>query len=117
MTRQGSRIPFQTAPSMKTTITRVNGLNLFKSETVIALKDVSVSGICFTSELDFEVGQYLTIELSLFTPTNQIFGEVVRKESKDSSYTYGFKITTADKTYHEYMSSYENYIRKETMNI
>lgn len=110
MNRTNERIQFENPPLTNAKLLIVDGLRLSQEETEVKLNDLSVTGLRFSTDLNFSIGQHLVIEVSLFTPTNHLFGEVVWKEASHHEYTYGIKIISADLSYYQYMQSYETYL-------
>ncbi|MDL4838907.1 PilZ domain-containing protein [Aquibacillus rhizosphaerae] len=116
MKRSTQRIEFTNPPLADTTIMLVeekDEVQITKILSKIKFVDLSVTGLCFSSELDLYKGQKIIIRAKLFSPTNHIFGEIKWKEQNSHEMTYGLEIISADFNYFQYMNSYENYIQNK----
>ncbi|WP_407269637.1 PilZ domain-containing protein [Radiobacillus sp. PE A8.2] len=108
-TRKHERLHFDKPTTVPATIGTVYNNVINQQKASVSLRNISLSGMCFTSDIDVSVGDLLLLELNLFTNVNLIYAEVRWKKSTKDSFTYGIKIVTSDLNYFKYMDSFEQY--------
>ena len=111
MPRTYARAQFSNPPVINASIHVVNESVLLQKDSKIIIHDVGLQGLHFSSMTAFSVGDTINLQISLFSPTNHISGEVIWKKEKSDTYHYGFKIITSDCDYFQFMHSYDTYIK------
>ncbi|WP_179123939.1 PilZ domain-containing protein [Paraliobacillus ryukyuensis] len=109
MSRNYARLQFSDFTLTKASLQTVDPSNTLQLDKEIALHNISMKGLCFSTNQPFEINDQFFLQLRLFSPRNYIVGQVIWKKKTAVAYTYGISILATDFDYHQYMKFYDNY--------
>jgi len=113
MPRTYARAQFSNPPVINASIQVIDGSCLLQKDSKIAIHDLGLQGLHFSSMTAFSIGETINLQISLFSPTNHISGEVIWKRDETDTYHYGLKIITSDCDFFQFMHSYDTYIKEQ----
>ncbi|GGM32146.1 hypothetical protein GCM10011351_17870 [Paraliobacillus quinghaiensis] len=112
MPRMYARAHFSNPPVINASIQVADGSCLLQKDSKIVIHNIGLQGLRFSSMTAFSVGDTIKLQVSLFSPTNRICGEIIWKKEDPDTYHYGLKIITSDYDFFQFMHSYDTYINE-----
>jgi hypothetical protein len=99
--RRGERRDLKIPVRGKAKIHTYQNQYILSNTALIEVENISISGLRFSSHLDFPVTRELIlfIEFQLFGNPNHIVGTIVWKRKNKNNYTYGFEIRSSNMGY------------------
>jgi|GEM_PF-6043324 len=101
--RVSSRVVFKSNIRIPITIAEIHGKPVKTNSTVVSIKDISMHGLQFKTNLNFPVHENLILDFNLYRDQLQsLRGYIVWKQEHGDDYQYGVQFTSVPAGYLQY---------------